>query len=179
MLVSRLLLLLCWSWSSNGFALDRVEDLLPRPGQSLDIWNGDLTKKIGRSRAEIEQGVELYTLQNDNLPTLHFLMHEQRFSIPGVAATGKPEKFDDQGVIRYVYRGSQMAGAIEKFALVELVKIDDGRCQLSWKLSVINRGEKIRDQQGAVAYDCKGDVKTKGQRQEAMQLLPGQTYLKR
>jgi len=172
MLRSLLLILLCWSWSSYSLPMDRVETWLPRSGQSVDIWNGNLTTNLGRTRPDIHQENQLYTLESDQLPTLHFLQDEQRFSIPGVAATEKSQKFDEQGAVRYIYRGSHSAGAIEKSAQIELVKFDDGRCQLSWKLSVINRGEKLRDQQGAMAYDCSEISKIKMHRRGAMHLLP-------
>jgi hypothetical protein len=90
-----------------------------------------------------------------------------------VAATEKPQKFDEQGAVRYIYRGGHSAGAIEKSAQIELVKFDAGHCQLSWKLSVENRGEKLRDQKGAMAYDCSDALKTKMHRHGAMHLLPG------
>lgn len=179
MLRSLLLILLCWSWSSYSLPMDRVEAWLPRSGQSVDIWNGDLTQKVGRTRPDIHQENQLYTLQSDQLPTLHFLQDEQRFSIPGVAATEKSQKFVEQGAVRYIYRGSHAAGAIEKSAHIELVKFDEGRCQLSWKLFVMNRGEKLRDQQGAMAYDCSEAPKTKMHRRGAMHLMPGHDLTKR
>lgn len=173
MLRSLLLTLLCWSWTSHSSPVDRAEAWLPRSGQIVDIWNGDLTQKIGRTRPDILQENQLYTLESEQLPTLHFLQDEQRFSVPGVAATEKSQRFDEAGAVHYIYRGWHSAGAIEKSAEIQLVKFDAGHCQLRWKLSVINRGEKLRDQQGALAYACTDALKTKMHRHGAMQLLPG------
>jgi hypothetical protein len=173
------LLLLCWTSSVSLVAKDRLEDWLPRAGQTVDIWNGDLTKKLGRTRVEVRADHRLYTLSSENIPTLHFLLDEQRFSVPGVAATGKAQVFDDRGVLRFVYRGSHAAGAVEKQAVIELVRLDHGACQLSWKLSVINRGERLRNQEGALAYACREEQKAKMQRREAMHLLPSQDFLRR
>src|SRR5688572_28271927 len=108
-----LLLLLCWtsSVSLNGKdRLEAIESWLPRAGQLVDLWNKDLTKKLGRGRIELSEDDLLYTLRSDRIPIMHFMKDDQRFSIPGVAATGKAEVFDERGVTRFVYRGSQMSG---------------------------------------------------------------------
>lgn len=174
-----LLLLLCWTSSVSLSAKDRLEEWLPRAGQTVDLWNDDLTQKLGRTRIEVREDHPLYTLSADNIPTLHFMLDEQRFSIPGVAATGKAQTVDQPGLLRLTFRGSQSAGAVEKQALIELVRLDNGSCQLSWKLSVINRGERVRDQEGAIAYACRDERKTKMHRREAMHLLPNQDFSKR
>ncbi|WP_141732579.1 hypothetical protein [Oligoflexus tunisiensis] len=164
-----LLLLLCCFWSLSVFA---QEVWLPQAGQTLDIWNRDLTQKTGQTLADVQKDPQLYTLRSDNLPLMHFLLDEKRFTVPGVASTGPAEKFDEPGVRRYVYRGSHHSGAMEKSARIELVRLDDGRCQLSWKLSVINRGERVRQQEGGIGYVCQDLPKTKEHRREAMRLLP-------
>lgn len=174
-----LLLLLCWCVNVRSIAMDRAELYLPRSGHTVDVWSGDLTKRLGRMRPDVQQDNQLYTLRGDHLPTLHFLVDEQRFSIPGVTVTGKPETFNEQGALRFVYRGSHQAGAIEKQARIELIKFDEGRCQLSWKLSVINRGERLRNQEGSMDYDCRETRKTKEHRRAAMHLLPNRNFSER
>ncbi len=153
------LLLLCTSLFSftSLLAADQVDQHLPRSGQIVDLFSADLSTRIDRLKPEVDMAASLYTLSSDSLPTLHFMLGEQKFSIPGVAATGKAERFDQKGAVRWVFRGSNQAGAIEKGAYIELVKFNEGRCQLSWKLSVINRSQKVRDQQGAIAYDCRNE----------------------
>lgn len=173
------LLLLCWTSSVSLSAKDRWEDDLPRAGQSVDFWNGDLTQKLGRTRIEVRDEHPLYTMSAENLPTLHFMLDEQRFSIPGVAATGKAQRVDQPGLMRSIFRGSQAAGTVEKQAWIELVRLDTGSCQLSWKLSVINRGERVRDQEGAITYLCRDERKSKMHRRDAMHLLPEQDFSKR
>lgn len=172
------LLLLCWTSSVHLDAKDRMEDWLPRTGQNVDLWNADLSQKLGRIQIDVRENFPLYTLRSEHVPTLHYMLDEQRFSVPGVAATGKAQKIDEQGTMRFVYRGSNTSGAIEKQALIELVRLDNGSCQLSWKLSVINRGERMRHQEGAMAYACREELKTKMHRQKAVHLLPGQDSLK-
>ncbi len=173
------LLLLCSTVSVSLGAKDRWEGNLPRPGQFVEIWNGDLSQKLGRTRIEVREDHPLYTLSAENLPILHFMMDEQRFSIPGVAATGRAQVVDQPGILRWIFRGSNSAGAVEKQALIEVVRLDTGSCQLSWKLSVMNRGERVRDQEGAITYGCQDESKTKKHRREAMQLLPEQDFSKR
>jgi hypothetical protein len=173
------LLLLCWTSFESLYAQDRVAEWLPRAGQSVDVWNGDLTQRLERTRIQVRVDLPLQTLEAENIPTLHYMIDEQRFSIPGVAATGKPQVFDEPGLIRYVYRGSQVAGTVEKEASLELVRLDNGSCQLSWKLSVMNRGERVRKQEGALTYSCKDEPKLKMHRREAMHLLPGNDLMKR
>jgi hypothetical protein len=165
-----LLLLLCCLWNVSVLA---QEAWLPQPGQSLDIWNRDLTQKMGKTRAEVQKDAQLYTLHSDNLPLLHFMLDEKRFTVPGVASTSAAEMFDEPGVRRYVYQGSQSRGLMEKSARIELVRLDDGRCQLSWKLSVIHRGEQLRQQEGGIGYACQDLPQAKKEhRREAMRLLP-------
>jgi hypothetical protein len=150
------LLLLCASLTSSTalLAADQVDQHLPRSGQIVELFSADLSTRIDRLKPEVDRAASLYTLSSHSLPTLYFMLGEQKFSIPGVAVTGKAERFDQKGSMRWVFRGSNQAGAIEKGAYIELVKFNEGRCQLSWKLSVINRSQKVRDQQGAIAYDC-------------------------
>jgi hypothetical protein len=174
-----LLLLLCWSSSLSVSAKDRMETRLPRAGQTVDLWNRDLTQKLGRARIEVRADASVYTLRADNIPTLHFLLEEQRFSVPGVAATGRAQILDEPGVYRRIYQGSHSAGAMEKQALIEWARLDDGHCQLTWKLSVINRGERLRQQEGGLSYSCREESKKKWQGREALHLLPGRDFSKR
>jgi hypothetical protein len=174
-----ILLLLCWTSFETLSAQDRVSEWLPRSGQFVDVWNGDLTQKLERIRIQVRVDLPLQTLEAENIPTLYYMVDEQRFSVPGVAATGKAQVFDEPGLIRYVYRGSQIAGTVEKEAWLELVRLDHGSCQLSWKLSVINRGERVRKQEGALTYTCRDEPKAKMHRREAMHLLPGPDGMKR
>lgn len=173
------LLLLCWTSFESLSAQDRASEWLPRADQLVDVWNGDLTQKLERTRIQVRVDLPLFTFEAENIPTLHYMVDEQRFSVPGVAATGKAQVFDEPGIIRYVYRGSNVAGAVEKEAWLELVRLDKGSCQLSWKLSVMNRGERVRRQEGALTYTCREEPKTKMHRREAMHLLPGTDFMKR
>ena len=168
----RSLLFLSWCLSGYALANDRADSYLPRAGQTVDVFNGDLTNRVGRSRLNVQRDDKVYTLQGSSIPTMHFLYDEQRFSIPGVTSTDPAQKFDEQGVLRYVYRGAQSIGSMEKHAQMELVKFDDGRCQLSWKLSVINRGSRLRNDEGSMAYDCLDLPKIKEHRRGTVHLLP-------
>jgi hypothetical protein len=173
------LLLLCWTSFESLSAQDRASEWLPRSGQFVDVWNGDLTQKLERTRIQVLVDLPLQTLEAENIPTLHYMVDEQRFSVPGVAATGKAQVVDAPGLIRYVYQGSQVAGTMEKEAWLELVRLDHGSCQLSWKLSVMNRGERVRRQEGALTYTCHDEPKAKMHRREAMHLLPENDLTKR
>jgi hypothetical protein len=174
-----LLLLLCWSSSLSVIAKDRMETRLPRAGQTVDLWNHDLTQKLGRTRIEVRADASLYTIRADRIPTLHFLLEEQRFSVPGVAATSKAHTLTEPGIYRRVYQGSHSTGTMEKEARIEWIQLDDGRCQLTWKLSVINRGERLRQQEGGMSYSCREEPQTKMQSREALHFLPGRDFSQR